>query len=164
MSDFINKVITIILIFVMLILSPLLISYTSNDMVSQRLILNEVSQFIDRVTDKGEITAHDLDDLYMGINSQGGLYNVQVDRYIIATIESNANDLSFDRRLSTYFRDNRDIDKLYEAEGNTAPLEIGDVVKVHVEEIGMSNGKKLLWSLLRVDKGQFKFSLAGTVR
>ena len=39
-----------------------------------------------------------------------------------------------------------------------------DVIKVHVEEVSMSSGKRLFWNLLRVDKGLFEFSLAGTVR
>ena len=64
MTDFINKVITIVLVFIMLILAPLLISYMSTDMVTERLVLNEVSQFIDKVTDKGLITEYDINDLY----------------------------------------------------------------------------------------------------
>ena len=43
-------------------------------------------------------------------------------------------------------------------------LNIKDVVKVHVEEVSMSAGKRLFWTILRVDKGKFEFSLAGTVR
>ena len=69
MSDFINKVITIVLIFVMLVLAPLLISYMSTDMTSERLILNDVTQFIDKVTDKYTITDYDLNDLYLAVNS-----------------------------------------------------------------------------------------------
>lgn len=159
MSDFINKVLTIILIFVMLVLAPLLISYMSSEMVTQRLILNEASQFIDRVTDKGIINTHDLDDLYMGINSHGGLYEVKVERYISADYKD---DYGLTRR--TYYRYNEEIDNLHKNPGSVATLGVGDVVKVHVKEIGMSNAKRLLWSLLRVDKGPFSFSLAGTVR
>ena len=51
MSDFINKVITIVLIFVMLVLAPLLISYMTTDMTAERLILNDVTTFIDKVTE-----------------------------------------------------------------------------------------------------------------
>ena len=43
-------------------------------------------------------------------------------------------------------------------------LNIKDVVKVHVEESALSPGKRLFWTVLRVDKGKFSFSLAGTVR
>ena len=81
MSDFINKVITIVLIFVLLVLAPLLISYMSTDMVTERLILNDVSQFIDKVTDKALITQYDLNDLYLAVNSHGGAYEVVVERY-----------------------------------------------------------------------------------
>jgi hypothetical protein len=63
MTDFVNKVITLVLIFVMLVLAPLLISYMSTDMITERLVLNDVSQFIDKVTDKSLVSEHDLDSL-----------------------------------------------------------------------------------------------------
>ncbi len=150
MTDFINKVITIILIFVLLVLAPLLISYMSTDMVTERLVLNEVTQFIDRVTDKGEITDSDINDVYLGVNSHGGVYDVKVERYIRTATED---PLKADTIKTVYY--NTD---------NIGNLNVGDVVKVHVEEVGMSNSKRLLWQLLRIDKGQFEFSLAGTVR
>ena len=81
MSDFINKVITVILIFVMLVLAPLLISYMSTDMLTERLVLNDVSQFIDKVTDKFLITEHDINDLYLAVNSHGQAYDITIERY-----------------------------------------------------------------------------------
>lgn len=154
MTDFINKVITIILIFILLVLAPLLISYMSTDMVTERLVLNEATQFIDRVTDRGVITNLDLNDIYLGVNSHGGVYDVKVERYI-PIVES----IDGKTKLS-YYRDNTIVEKaeIY------LILNVNDVVKVHVEEVGMSNSKRLLWQLLRIDKGKFEFSLAGTVR
>ena len=150
MSDFINKIVTIILIFVLLVLAPLLISYMGTDMVTERLVLNEVTQFIDRVTDKGEITNSDLNDVYLGVNSHGGTYDVRVERYIRTATEDPL-------KVGT-------VKTVYYNTENTGDLNVGDVVKVHIEEIGISNSKRLLWLLLRIDKGSFEFSLAGTVR
>lgn len=150
MSDFINKIVTIILIFVLLVLAPLLISYMGTDMVTERLVLNEVTQFIDRVTDKGEITNSDLNDVYLGVNSHGGIYDVRVERYIRTATEDPL-------KVGT-------VKTVYYNTENTGDLNVGDVVKVHIEEIGISNSKRLLWLLLRIDKGSFEFSLAGTVR
>ena len=158
MSGFIDKVISVILVFVMLVLAPLLISYISTDMVTDRLVLNEVSQFIDRVTDKSEITSQDLDDLYMGVNSHGGLFEVEVDRYIRVAYDVGG------VVKTTYYRSNQEIDELYDAAGNVALLNVSDVVKVKVKEVGLSSGKRLLWNILRVDSGPTEFSLAGTVR
>ena len=158
MSDFINKVITIVLIFVLLVLAPLLISYMSTDMVTERLILNDVSQFIDKVTDKALITQYDLNDLYLAVNSHGGAYEVVVERYQLLEepVPGSGTKLLYLKHDDTY--------DLMTGKEDEIELNIKDVVKVHVEEVSMSAGKRLFWTILRVDKGKFEFSLAGTVR
>lgn len=163
MSDFLNKVITIILIFVLLVLAPLLISYMSTDMVTERLVLNDVTQFIDKVTDKALITQQDLDELYMAVNSHGNSFDVDVYRYQLVE-----EDLPGEKTKTLYLKLD-DVEILEAAEDNEkdkykVKLNIKDVVKVHVEESALSPGKRLFWTILRVDKGKFSFSLAGTVR
>lgn len=166
MTDFINKIITIVLIFVMLILAPLLISYMSTDMVTERLVLNEVSQFIDKVTDKGLITEYDINDLYLGVNSHGGNYDVTIEHYQL--LEEPLPDGS--TKLLYVKQD--DIEQIVDGRYNmeetdddtSVSLNVKDVVKVHVESVSMSSGRRLFWSVLRVDRGNFEFSLAGTVR
>ena len=166
MTDFINKVITIVLIFIMLILAPLLISYMSTDMVTERLVLNEVSQFIDKVTDKGIITEYDINDLYLGINSHGGNYDVTIEHYQL--LEEPLPDGS--TKLLYVKQDDVEaiVDGRYNRpetdEDTSVSLNVKDVVKVHVESVSMSPGRRLFWSVLRVDRGNFEFSLAGTVR
>lgn len=158
MSDFLNKVITIILIFVMLVLGPLLISYASTDMVAERLILNDVTQFIDKVTDKSLITAYDVNDLYMGVNSHGNSYDVTVERYqlIEEPLPDGSTKLVYLKHDDTY--------DLTIGEVDSVELNIKDVVKVTVKETSLSPGKRMFWNVLRIDKGPFEFSLAGTVR
>lgn len=163
MSDFLNKVITIILIFVLLVLAPLLISYMSTDMVTERLVLNDVTQFIDKTTDKALITQQDLDELYMAVNSHGNSFDVDVYRYQLVEEE-----LPGDKTKTLYLKLD-DVEILEAAEADEkdeykVKLNIKDVVKVHVEESALSPGKRLFWTVLRVDKGKFSFSLAGTVR
>ncbi len=158
MTDFINKIITIILIFLMLVLAPLMISYLSTDMVAQRLILNDTTQFIDKVTDKGAITEYDLNDLYLAVNSHGSAYNVVIEHYILVE------EPLPDGTTKLLYIKNDDIDGLIKGEKDNLSLNVKDVIKVHVEEISRSAGNRLLWSVLRVDKGKFEFSLAGTVR
>ena len=63
MSDFINKIITIILVFVMLVLAPILVSYKNDDMLARREILNDVELFIDKVQDTSSITNDDLNNI-----------------------------------------------------------------------------------------------------
>lgn len=170
MSDFINKVITIVLIFVMLILAPLLISYMTTDMTAERLILNDVTMFIDKVTDKYTITDYDLNDLYLAVNSHGGAYEVTVDRYQL--YEEPAPGTEGGTRILYIRQDDAEIladDTNYPAhldhpEYSSIDLNTRDVVKVTVKEVALSSGKRLFWSIMRVDKGKLEFSLAGTVR
>lgn len=159
MTDFINKIITIILIFLMLVLAPLMISYLSTDMVAQRLILNDTSQFIDKVTDKGSITEYDLNDLYLAVNSHGSAYNVVIEHYILVE-----EPIPPDGATKLLYIKNDDIEALIEGKTDNLSLNVKDVIKVHVEEVSRSAGNRLLWSVLRIDKGKFEFSLAGTVR
>lgn len=148
MVEFPNKIFTILLVFLMLVVAPLTWQYVRSDMRAERLALNEVSQFIDRVTDKGSITQEDIDDLYLGVNATGGTYDVQVKRYIRQSIQTSTGETK----------------TLYLSDDYKGDMNLGDVVKVTVEEIGISPAKRLLWSLLRVDEGQGSFTLAGSVR
>ena len=164
MSDFINKVITIVLIFVMLVLAPLLISYMSTDMTAERFILNDVTQFIDKVTDKYTITDYDLNDLYLAVNSHGGAYEVIVDRYQL--YEEPAPESEGGTRILYIRQDDAEqlADDLNYPNVTSIDLNTKDIVKVKVKEVALSSGKRLFWSIMRVDKGKLEFSLAGTVR
>lgn len=164
MSDFINKVITIVLIFVMLVLAPLLISYMTTDMTTERLILNDVTQFIDKVTDKYTITDYDLNDLYLAVNSHGGAYEVTVDRYQLyeepaPESEGGTRILYIKQDDTQQLADDKNYPNITSIDLNTR-----DVVKVKVKEVALSSGKRLFWSIMKIDKGKFEFSLAGTVR
>lgn len=149
MFDYVNRVVMVILIFVMLVVPPVLFSYVRAEMKAERIALNEVELFLDKVTDKGTITGQDLNDLYLGIAATGGIYDVKVSRLIrIST-------LTEDGRIRTIY-----LDENYE---NTR-MNMGDLVKVTVTEIGVSPAKRLLWHVLRIDEGKFEFSLVAAVR
>lgn len=154
MSDFINKVISVALIFVMLVVAPLLISYRSEEAMARRLILNDASTFIQMVRDTGKITEADLDVLYMKINSHGIAANVTVKRLVRTEV---GNEIARkDSEVKTVYYSVEDKDKLKE-------INRGDVIKLTVEEIGISSAKRLVYNILKIDEGQFKFSLAGAV-
>lgn len=144
MSDIINKVITIILVFVMLVIAPMVISYKTEDMMGKRQILNDVSEFIDMVKHKTKITSGDLDELYIKCNSHGLAVDVSVKR-IIRTANN------------TFAVDMMNIG------GEGQPLNTGDIIKVTVNDIGISNTRRIIYKVLKIDEGEFKFSLAGEV-
>lgn len=148
MTDFPNKIVTIILVFLLLIVSPVTWSFVRGDFKSERLVMNEMTQFLDKVTDKASITQADLDDLYFGVNATGGVYDVKVKRYVRAP-----------------YRDDQGENRtVYVSTESFDFLNTGDIVKVTVEEVSMSPAKRLLWSILRVDEGRTKISLAASVK
>ena len=149
MSDFLNKVVTIILIFIMLVLAPLLVSYKTNDMLGRRLILNDVTTFIEQVKDTATITEDDINKLYLDCNSHGLNVDVKIKRLIRTEITKE------DVAMTTYFA----VDDFSEI----SALNTGDVIQVHVEEVAFSTARRLTYTLLKIDEGPFEFTLAGAV-
>ena len=150
MSDFINKVVSIALVFVMLVLAPLLISYKSDDMLAKRVILSDVTSFIDKAKDTSTITQDDLNKLYMACNSHGLAVDVSVKKLIRTDVTDSTGAIT----------------TVYYAVSNPAGLQVmnsGDIVKVTVTEVGIATSRKLMYNILKIDEGQFEFSLAGTV-
>lgn len=152
MTDFINKIITVILIFVMLVLAPLLISYKTDDMIAKREILNDVDTFIDKVTDAAILNSGDINELYMVCNSHGMVVDVTVERMVYAmTLDPKTNDYSYDYVVDTDFST------------ETTHLNPNDMIKVTVKEKTYSSSRRLTYKLLKIDEGNFKFSLCGMV-
>lgn len=149
MSDFLNKLVTIVLVFVLLVMAPLLISYKTNDMLGKRLILNDVTTFIDKVKDTSTITEDDLNKLYLDCNSHGLAVNVTVKRLIRNEVTKG------DIAQTTYYA----VDTF---EGLQA-INPGDVVQVSIKEAAVSGTRRLTHAILRVDEGEFEFTLAGAV-
>lgn len=158
--DFPNKVVTVILVFLMLVVAPITWSYVRSDMVTERLILNESVSFIDKVTDKGSVTEQDLNELYIAINATGGTYDVKVTRHIrVATKDLNAVDPN--TSIKTIYVD---AELTNPDTGEAEDLNSGDVIKVHIKSVGDSPVKNLLWSVIKLDTASDDFALAGSVR
>lgn len=153
MIDFPNKIVTIVLVFLMLVVSVITYSYVRGQMLSDRMVLNEAVAFIDKVKDKASITPEDLDDLYLGVNASGGTYDVSVQRLIrMATKDEDGTS------RTVYLNDTKNL-----GEG-TVNMNVGERVKVTVKEVGVSPAKRLLWTLLRIDETRSEYSLVGAVR
>ena len=148
MSDFINK---IILIFILLVLAPLLISYKSDDMIARREVLNDVQVFIDKVQDTSSISEDDINKLYIDCNSHGLTVDVQVKRLIATEVY----DPDLGVAQTNYFA----LDDV----ASLKDVNAGDIIKVHVEELTISASRSATYRILGLDEGALKFSLAGVV-
>ena len=152
MTDMIPKIIGVLLAFALLVIAPLTIRAMTEDMAGQRLILNEASQFIDRVTDKGSVTARDMDDLYFAVNIHGGAFDAVVVRYIRVAVPISAG-------ISDSVYIAKDV-----FDSTALTLYPGDVVQVRVHAVTKTNAQGLLRRLMRVYEPDLEFELAGTVR
>lgn len=149
MTDFLNKLVAICLIFTMLVLVPLLISYSTDYVIAKRLILNDVSLFIDKVKDTGYITEDDINKLYLSCNSHGLAVDVKIYRLVRADVKKGGD------IVTVYYSTDKFEDLQY--------INSGDIVKVTVSEIGISIPRRIMYSILRLGENKFEFSLAGVV-
>lgn len=150
MIDFANKVISIIICFVMLVFAPLIITYSTNDMIAKKEIINNVSQFIDMAKDSGTIIQEDLDKLYIDCNSHGIAVKVDVKRLIRVAVTDDKNVAK-----TVYYAVNKAEDLV-----NMNP---SDIIQVTVQEVGISSARNIIYRILGLDLGKFDLQLAGTV-
>ena len=151
MSDFINKLITVVLIFILLVMAPMLISYKLDEMVAHREILNDVELFIDRVKDTSTITKNDINSLYMDCNSHGLTVDVRIKRLI----QTDVFDTSIGVSQTNYFA--------VDDEESLKNINAGDIIQVQIEELTTSSAKRATYRILGLDEGPMKFTLAGVV-
>ena len=136
MVDTISKILSIVLIFLMLVLAPLLISYKIDDAVARREILFEVTQFIDKVRDTQTVSSGDLDQLYQNCNSHGLTVDVRVRRLVkTVVIDPHTEEVTVEYTITD------DPAALYN-------FNKGDGVQVVVEEIGISPSRSFMYRVL----------------
>lgn len=148
MSGFLSRVISLVLVFIMLIIAPLLYSYSISEMENRRLLLNEVNQFLDKVTDKGEITEDDLTEFYLQVSAHGMVIKPSVKRLVRTTVITPEG-----KTKTTYIA----ADDIYS-------LNQRDVVQVTLKEMSASNYRRILYSFLRVEEGLYHLEMAAVVR
>lgn len=151
MSDFINKVVSVILVFIMLVLAPMLISYKTEDMLAKRQVLNDVELFIDKIQDTSTITEDDINKLYIDCNSHGLVVDVQIKRLIATSVFDTDSGIA----KTNYFA----VDDL----ASLQDINEGDIIQVNIKEVTISTARRASYKILGLDEGTFKFSLAGVV-
>lgn len=152
-TDIISKIIGVVLAFVLLVLAPLTMGNMTDDMAMKRLVLNEVQTFIERVTDKANVTDEDVDDLMLGINAHGSAFDVTIARYIRIAAPDGVGG-----SRNTWIPADDTFGR------GTVSLLPGDVVQVRVECVTRTAAQKLLGTLFRVYEPNYGFTLAGAAR
>lgn len=147
MSGFLSRIISLLLVFFMLILAPLVNSYCVTEMENRRQLLNEVTSFLDVVADKKSITNDDLNEFYMKISSYGMVLDVQVNRLVkTATLESDGN-----------------VNITYMSADDISLLNQRDIVQVKLKEKSQSAYQKILSIFLGVEDEYYSLTMAKMV-
>ena len=159
MIDYVNKIVTIILIAILLIMAPLLISYKTEEMIAKREILNDVDTFIEKICDSKQIDASDIDNLYLTVNAHGMVVDVDVERLVYAmALDEGTGEYTYD-----YVVDKSFINGASTTVPATTILNPNDCIRVTVKETTYSAARRLTYKILRIDENFFEFSLCGMV-
>jgi outer membrane lipoprotein-sorting protein len=147
MNGFLSRIISLVLVFLMLILAPLLYSYCVTEMENRRQLLNEVTSFLDVVTDKKSITNDDMNEFYMKAASYGMVLDVQINRLVkTATLEGDGN-----------------VNVTYIAADDISLLNQKDVVQIKLKEKSQSAYQKILSIFIGVDDENYSLTMAEMV-
>ena len=144
-----------------MILAVMGMVFASQQATSQRLVLNEATEFLDKVSDKAYLTAGDMDELYMRMNSHGMLLDVEVERLMYAPMEKD--DAVISNYTSVDSTETLGVEKNGQKKSEIA-FNKNDLVRIKVKEIGMPGTRRFIYRLIGIDTGAFEFALAAPVQ
>lgn len=149
-SDIPGKVVGILLAFVLCIIFPFVIISTEEEMISRRLIVEEVSSFIDSVIDGRVITDAELRELNASLAAHGMLLDYDIHRYVRSV---NPDPTKEEGYLVSYIErdDNMKYDK-------------GDKVSIHVYEVSHAATSTLSHKLTGLYMRDFDLTITARVR
>jgi hypothetical protein len=149
MEGFLSKLIGLVLLFFLLIVAPIINITGIQESQDRMEILNDTCEFLDMVTDKRSITEDDLTEFGLKVASNGIVADVQVTRLV---------------RISTSDTSGTDTHSSYVAVDDTDVLNVGDMVRVEINEISPDLYRRFLISFLRLDTGNYELSMAKIVK
>jgi hypothetical protein len=124
--------------------------YGQHEMQGRMEILNDVTAFLDKVTDKGEITQEDMDEFMLSAESHGLVHDIDIDRLVkTVTVTDPVTEA---------------LDVTYISADDITFLSSGNIVKVSVKEISTTRFKKLLNIFLRINEPNFELTMSKMVR
>lgn len=158
MTDFINKIITLALILILVIVAPLNLSYQSERNLSMMNILNEITLFLDKTTDKRSINQSDLDDFYLAINSYGMMMDADI------VIYAPVAEATTSYYIAAY--NLNDINDPVTKDLVEKPLEDikpGYKLQVRVYEVSISPARRMMYNTMGYDPGGYEQTMAAYI-
>lgn len=158
MEGFLSRLFGLILLFFLLIIAPLINAYGTQEMENRVEILNTTSEFLDKQTDKGNVTDQDLNQFYADIESHGVVFDVQVNRLVkVATKLKNGTIHTTYIAADEEKKKNGKRDYVYD-------LNQEDILQVKIREKSSTPYKRLVNAFLRIDDNPYELDMAKTVK
>lgn len=148
MSDIINKIIAVILAFVILVFGPMTIVTYTQDLTMQRGVLNKMSEFIDKVCTTGAISDKQLEAFYLDVSSFGYTIDAKINRYVPV------NNPNADGSIRVSY--------MPASTNNT--YNTGDIVQIKCKAIDLTGPQKMVRALLSISQQKFDVTLSNMVR
>lgn len=158
MEGFLSRLFGLILVFFLLIIAPLINAYGTQEMENRVDILNDTSEFLDKQTDKGNVTDQDLNQFFTKIESHGMVFDVKVNRLVRVSTKLKNGTIH-----TTYIAADEEKKK-----NGTRPyiykLNQEDVLQVKIREKSSTPYKRLVNAFLRIDDNAYKLDMAKAVK
>lgn len=158
MSNFIQSVITVILLALGLIVGPIMTYQTTQISLGQQAIVNDTNQFLNGLSDRGYVTGQELDEYYNQINSHAG---IKVNADIQVSMRAPTTDAYGNATTITITKYN-DFDLLDDTDKRL--FNKGDIIEIDIQEVGLNYWGSMMYRMLRLDPGGFYYHMADTVQ
>lgn len=132
-NDLPGKFIGIVLAFVLTVIMPFVTVQVENEMMDRRMIINNVTDFIDEVIDSRNITDAMIDELNVSLASYGVTVNYEISRYARSV---NSDPITDSNYYVTYL-----------PQEDTTTFNKGDKISVRVYTVGYSSSGALAHKL-----------------
>ncbi len=168
MSDTLMAIIGIFIAVILMFVLPLTIMANKNDEIAQTVVQVAVSDFVEKVTNKGRITEFDYNKLVQKISTTGNAYDIQIEAQIIddnsrrATSTADSSQTGEYKYYSVYT--NTIMDKI--RNDGFYELKKDDYVIVNVKNINITLGtqfKNMFYKLVGKDTYTIGTSSSGIV-
>ena len=134
MHDIPGKFVGLILAFVLTVLMPFVVVTVENEMLDRRLIINDVTDFIDEVVDSRKVTDAMLEELNVSLASYGMTVDYEITHYARSI---NADPLN----------EGSDYYVTYVPQDDVTSYKKGDKISVRVYTVGYSSTESLVHKL-----------------
>lgn len=133
-------------------------SYQSDMNTSKRLILNEITNFLDKISDKKSIDKNDIDEFYLTINSHGMVMDAEIK--ILAPMA----ELTESYYITLYnLSDENEMATKNLATQPINDLKSGYVIQVRVFEISISPARRMMYTTMGYDNGGYDQTMASYI-